>query len=70
LFAVEGHWQEAPMLERVEKRFGVVRFGTEKNVGFPPLDAIFDSAATDASIVLASRGGGFFPRVQLELSRC
>jgi hypothetical protein len=58
------------MLERLKKSDSAVRFGTEKNVGFPAPNAIFDSAVTGDSIALCSRGGGFFPRIKLELSQC
>jgi len=47
-----------------------VRFGTEKSVGFPLLNAIFDSAATRDSSVRGRCGWGALPRIQVGLSRC
>ena len=58
------------MLQKFTKTFGVVRFGTEKNVGFTALNAIFDSAVRADSRAFRSRGGGRFPRTLVELSRC
>ena len=47
-----------------------VRFGTEKNVGFAALAAIFDSAVKDDSWVFSGRDGGPCPRILIELPRC
>jgi hypothetical protein len=58
------------MLKQWEKSYCEVRFGTEKGIGFPALSAIFDSAATGDSTVSRSRGGGLYPRIKIELSRC
>jgi hypothetical protein len=57
------------MLDKFEKSHCHVRFGTEKSVGFPALNVIFDNAARRDSCVLCGRGGGM-PRIQVELSKC
>ena len=57
------------MLQRFEKRTCAVRFGTEKSVGFPALNVIFDSVVTYDSCVRCGCGGGI-PRIQVELSKC
>ena len=57
------------MLMRFEKSPCQVRFGTEKSIGFPVLNVIFDSAARRYSYALCGRGGGM-PRTQVELSKC
>ena len=57
------------MLQRFEKGPGAVRFGTEKSVGFPALNVIFDSVVTRDSHVRSGSGGGI-PRIQVELSKC
>jgi hypothetical protein len=41
----------------------VVRFGTEKTVGFPRLSVIFDKALTQDSFLCSGRGGGYLPRI-------
>ena len=57
------------MLKRLEKSHARVRFGTEKSVGFPALNVIFDNVVTHDSRVHCGSGGGF-PRIQVELSKC
>ena len=57
------------MLQGFEKSIGAVRFGTEKSVGFPALNVIFDSVVTCDSCVRFGCGGGI-PRTQVELSKC
>ena len=57
------------MLKRLEKSHPQVRFGTEKSVGFPVLNVIFDSAKRRDSYARCGRGGGR-PRIQVELSKC
>jgi len=57
------------MLMGFEKSPCQVRFGTEKGIGFPVLNVIFDSAARRYSYALCGRGGGM-PRTQVELSKC
>ena len=57
------------MLQGFEKSSGAVRFGTEKSIGFPVLNVIFDSAVRRDSYALCGRGGGM-PRTQVELSKC
>ena len=57
------------MLQGFEKSTGAVRFGTEKSVGFPALNVIFDSVVTCDSCVRFGGGGGM-PRIQIELSKC
>lgn len=54
---------------RFEKNPCAVRFGTEKSVGFPALNVIFDSVVTHDLRVLCGGGGGI-PRIQVELSKC
>jgi hypothetical protein len=66
---VEGHWLGAPVLHRFEKSYRRVRFGTEKSVGFPALNVIFDSAGRRDFCALCGGGGGI-PRIQVELSKC
>ncbi len=57
------------MREEFERSRSAVRFGTKKNVGFPALSVIFDSAVRRDSCTRHGRGGGK-PRIQIELSRC
>ena len=57
------------MHQGFEKSRSAVRFGTEKSVGFPALNVIFDSVVTHDSRVLCGGGGGI-PRIQVELSIC
>ena len=57
------------MQQGFEKSIGAVRFGTEKSVGFPALNVIFDSVVTRDSCVRSGSGGGI-PRIQVELSKC
>jgi hypothetical protein len=57
------------MQREFEKEACAVRFGTEKSVGFPALNVIFDRARRRDSCARRGRGGGM-PRIQLELSRC
>jgi hypothetical protein len=57
------------MLDKFEESHCHVRFGTEKSVGFPALNVIFDNAARRDSCVPCGRGGGM-PRIQVELSKC
>ena len=57
------------MHQGFKKSSSAVRFGTEKSVGFPELNVIFDNAARRDSCVLCGRGGGM-PRIQVELSKC
>jgi hypothetical protein len=54
---------------RFEKEPYAVRFGTEKSIGFPVLNAIFDNAIRRDSCARCGRGGGR-PRIQVELSKC
>ena len=54
---------------RFEKDPCAVRFGTEKSVGFPALNVIFDNAIQRESCARCGRGGGM-PRIQVELSKC
>ena len=58
------------MLKRLQERYCAVRFGTEKTVGFPALNAIFDGADTGDSTAMCSGGGGLFSRIQIEFFRC
>jgi hypothetical protein len=48
------------------KLTSAVRFGTEKNVGFPPLNAIFDRAVTR----VARGDGGAHPHTFVGLAIC
>jgi hypothetical protein len=57
------------MQRRFEKDLCAVRFGTEKSIGFPALNGIFDNAIWRDSGVRCGRGGGM-PRIQIELSKC
>ena len=57
------------MRKKFEKSHCQVRFGTEKSVGFPVLNVIFDSAGRRDSCARCGRGGGM-PRIQVELSKC
>ena len=57
------------MQQGFEKSSGAVRFGTEKSVGFPALNVIFDNAIRRDSCARCGRGGGM-PRIQVELSKC
>jgi len=57
------------MQQGFEKSISAVRFGTEKSVGFPALNVIFDNAARRRSGASCGRGGGR-PRTQIELSKC
>ena len=57
------------MRQGFEKSRSAVRFGTEKSVGFPALNVIFDSVVTRDSCVRSGSGGGI-PRIQVELSKC
>ena len=57
------------MQRRFEKDPWAVRFGTEKSVGFPTLNAIFDGAMRRDSCARCGRGGGM-PHIQVELSKC
>ena len=47
-----------------------VRFGTEKDIGFPVLIAIFDPAVSRGSSVCPGSGGGVLPQKFVELSVC
>lgn len=59
------------MLCTFEMRVAEVRFGTEKNVGFPWLTAIFGKAATRDSFLRSGRSGwGGRPRILFGLTRC
>jgi len=57
------------MRKKFEKSHCQVRFGTEKSVGFPVLNVIFDNAGRRDSCARCGRGGGM-PRIQVELSKC
>lgn len=57
------------MLQGFEKSSGAVRFGTEKSIGFPAPNVIFDSVVTRDSCGRSGSGGGI-PRIQVELSKC
>jgi hypothetical protein len=57
------------MLQRFEKGPGAVRFGTEKSVGFPALNGIFDNAIRRDTCARRGRDGGI-SRTQVELSKC
>jgi hypothetical protein len=46
-----------------------VRFGTEKNIGFPRLNAIFDSGVTHESSC-QGRPWGRFPPIMSGLAEC
>jgi hypothetical protein len=46
-----------------------VRFGTEKSICFPVLNAIFDNAGQRDSQALCGSLGGM-PHIQIELPRC
>ena len=57
------------MQQGFEKSMGAVRFGTEKSVGFPALNVIFDSVTWRDSCASCGRDGGI-SRTQVELSKC
>jgi len=58
------------MLCAFEKDISEVRFGTEKNVGFPWLSAIFDQAVRPDSDPGSGAGGGLLPHRFVGLARC
>ena len=49
-----------------QKPVPAVRFGTEKIVGFPPLNAIFDKAVTR----IRNSDGGAHPHIFVGLAIC
>ena len=57
------------MLDKFEESHCHVRFGTEKSVGFPALNGIFDNAIRRDSCARRGRDGGI-SRTQVELSKC
>jgi len=57
------------MLCVFEKDVPEVRFGTEKNVGFPRLSAVFDKAVRRDSDPSNGIGGGLLPHT-FGLARC
>jgi hypothetical protein len=56
----------------LQMRICAVRFGTEKSIGFPRLNAIFDSAVTRESYPRSGCGKpwGRVPRIIFGLARC
>ena len=58
------------MLCVFEKDVPEVRFGTEKNVGFPRLSAIFGKAVPRDSNPCRGSGGGLLPHTLVGLARC
>ena len=57
------------MHQGFEKSRSAVRFGTEKSVGFPGLNVIFDSVTGRVLHASCGRDGGR-SRTQVELSKC
>ena len=57
------------MHQGFEKSISAVRFGTEKSVGFPALNVIFDAVTGRDSYASCGRDGGR-SRTQVELSKC
>jgi hypothetical protein len=57
------------MHQGFEKSRSAVRFGTEKSVGFPTLNGIFDNVTGRDSNASCGRDGGV-SRTQVELSKC
>ena len=57
------------MHQGFKKSRSAVRFGTEKSVGFPALNVIFDNVTRRDSDASCGRDGGI-SRTQVELSKC